>query len=157
MFLTPKWSFSLLLPLARGIATVMASLLAMRRTKQPSLKCYFLSEAVVNGVCEALILTRQPYALAYLVLRPFNFATMLWVAPPTIPACLTALILAWATFLSIPGKLSFYAAASLIQGVLYVVAGASAVRLQPILAILWMVLGIFNLGFATRMGVPVWA
>lgn len=150
-------SLSTLLPLARLIAEVGTSLLALRRTEQVALKFYFASEAVVSVALETMLLGRWPgYVPVYLILRPSNFLTALWAIPPTLPASLTAILLAWVTYLAIGGELTLYAAAALIQGALYVLLGASATSRQPVLSITWMFLGVFNLGFSVGWKLPMW-
>lgn len=137
---------------------VTTSILAMRRTRATSLKFYLLSEAVASAAFETILLAGgQGYVAAYLILRPVNFLTALWVAPPTLWGAFTAILLAGTTYLALDGQTSLYALVALLQGALYVLAGISAVNRQPILAILWMVLGFFNLGFAIGWQITAWA
>jgi hypothetical protein len=152
-----RTSISTLLPWCRLLAVGATSLLAFRRTEQAALKFYFASEAIVTLAIESMQIGHWPgYVPVYLLLRPSNFATALWAVPPTLPAALTAVLLAWVTYLAVSAQFSLYAAVALLQGSLYVLLGASAVRRQPVLAITWLALGVFNLAFAVGWRLPLW-
>lgn len=129
----------------------------VREQRLLSLKVYLLSEAVATVILEMTLLAGLPYVPAYLLVRPVNFVAMRWVVRPNIGAAITALMLSWITYLSLPTDVTLYSATAIIQGGLFIMFGVSAVKREPVLALLWIVVGIFNLSFAYGWEMPVWA
>lgn len=128
----------------------------MSRTNRLPLLLYLLSEAMGTVLLESALLFHWPYVPIYLVVRPISFALMGWVVRPNIGAGLTALLLAWVTYLSLPADITLYSATAIVQGGLFILFGVSAVKQEPVLAVLWMLVGAFNLAFSHGWDMPKW-
>lgn len=97
------------------------------------------------------------YVPAYLILRPLNFAAMRWMAGIAPWGLAVAVGLAWLTYFALPGPISLYSATAIVQGMLYVAFGIAVGSAWPVLSVLWLLLGLFNFGFAAGWQITTWA
>lgn len=148
---------SAFLPLTRMTLISLSAALAMSRTRRLQLLLYLLSEILGTIALESALLLHWPYVPIYLVVQPIKFMAMYGVVRPNITASLTALMLAWVTYLSLPADISLYSATAIIQGGLFILFGISAVKKESILALLWIFVGIFNLAFSHGWNVTSYA
>lgn len=128
----------------------------MVRAEEIRARLYFLSEAIGTVILVSLFLAQVSYVRPYIVLRIVSLALALWLADPGVQHWLLSLGIGIVTLLSLH-YLNLFNVTAMCQGILYVAAGSASVKRHPSLALTWLSLGLFNLGFAEGWNLPVWA
>lgn len=157
-------------PILLLAALLWALILALRARLRGPLLLYLGAEFVTTAALEYVNWRdgwrSEAYTRAYLWARPLELAMALNLSHPKAVGGIIALLSAWCVYLTVGTDLTFNGSIALVEGCFFTLAGVSLgfevpFRAQKLiygpLAVMWMLLGLFDYGYAMNESLPAWA
>jgi hypothetical protein len=125
---------------------------------QGLLRLYLAAELFTTAVLEVVLFFVQDvadpsYVLTYCLMRPVELGFVICLARPRGKMLFAAVLPLGALF----WYHSLFSSIALVEGAVFEVAGLSAIRSYPILAIMWLGLACFDMGYGCGWELPRWA